>query len=134
MLDSATLIGAAAAWRLFAQMDEARRAQGRVLEAFGFGPQETPSRVVLPLARQLVVDSEEQLYREDAFLRGKLAMGSQTASAREVVMPLLVVTDPRCLIVGRKAVLPSWRRPGQRTSACSGTRVTSAWRYSTSVC
>jgi polyhydroxyalkanoate synthase len=60
----------------------------------------------LPLARQLVVDSEEQLYREDAFLRGKLALGSQTASAREVVMPLLVVADPRCLIIPPQAVLP----------------------------
>jgi polyhydroxyalkanoate synthase len=60
----------------------------------------------LPLARQLVVDSEEQLYREDAFLRGKLALGSQTASTREVVMPLLVVADPRCLIIPPGAVLP----------------------------
>jgi polyhydroxyalkanoate synthase len=60
----------------------------------------------LPLARQLVVDIEEQLYREGAFLRGKLALGSRTASAREVVTPLLVVADEHCAIVPPGAILP----------------------------
>ena len=39
--------GTAASWGLYAQLDEARRMQGRALDALGFGPQETPSRVVL---------------------------------------------------------------------------------------
>ena len=38
---------AAASLGLFAQLDEARRIQGRALDALGFGPQETPSRVAL---------------------------------------------------------------------------------------
>lgn len=42
MLNSTT-----ASWGLYAQLDEARRMQGRMLEALGFGPLETPSRIVL---------------------------------------------------------------------------------------
>jgi polyhydroxyalkanoate synthase len=38
---------AAAGWRLYEQLDEARRIQGRILDALGFGPAQTPSRVVL---------------------------------------------------------------------------------------
>jgi len=38
---------AAASWRLYEALDEARRAQGRMLDALGFGPAQTPSRVVL---------------------------------------------------------------------------------------
>ncbi len=38
---------AAAGWRLYQQLDEARRIQGRMLDALGFGPAETPSREVL---------------------------------------------------------------------------------------
>jgi len=43
----AILNGAAATWLVYAQLDEARRMQGRMLDALGFGPRETPSRVVL---------------------------------------------------------------------------------------
>ena len=38
---------AAASWYLYEQLDEARRIQGRMLDALGFGPRETGSRVVL---------------------------------------------------------------------------------------
>jgi polyhydroxyalkanoate synthase len=37
----------AANWQLYERLDEARRAQGRWLDALGFGPAETPSREVL---------------------------------------------------------------------------------------
>ena len=37
----------AATWRLYEQLDEARRIQGAMLDALGFGARETPSRVVL---------------------------------------------------------------------------------------
>jgi len=38
---------AAGSWRLYEQLDEARRIQGRILDALGFGPAQTPSREVL---------------------------------------------------------------------------------------
>lgn len=40
----------AAGWQLYERLDEARRIQGRWLDALGFGPAETPSRVVLRAA------------------------------------------------------------------------------------
>jgi polyhydroxyalkanoate synthase len=60
----------------------------------------------MPLARQLVADIEQCLYREDAFLRGTLKSGERTASARGVVAPLLIVADARCAVVPPQAILP----------------------------
>src|SRR5574340_586756 len=36
-----------AAWNLYEQMDQARRWQGDLLDALGWGPRQTPSRVVM---------------------------------------------------------------------------------------
>jgi polyhydroxyalkanoate synthase len=41
------LLTTAAAWRFYERMDEARHLQRGMLDALGFGPQETPSRIVL---------------------------------------------------------------------------------------
>ena len=60
----------------------------------------------LPLARRLVVEIVQHLYREDGFLRGTLAVGRQTAAARAVVTPVLMVADRRCRIVPPAAILP----------------------------
>jgi len=40
------LYGASANWAFYEQLDEARRLQGRALDALGFGPRETPSRAI----------------------------------------------------------------------------------------
>jgi pimeloyl-ACP methyl ester carboxylesterase len=45
-LDSSLMTGAAAAWRFYERMDEARHLQRGMLDALGFGPQETVSRIV----------------------------------------------------------------------------------------
>jgi len=45
--DSPVMTGAAAGWGFYERMDEARHVQCEVLDALGFGPQETRSRVVL---------------------------------------------------------------------------------------
>lgn len=60
----------------------------------------------LPLARPLVRDIAEQLYGEDAFLRGTLELGPRAAAARAVSSPLLIVADERCPIVPPQAILP----------------------------
>ena len=60
----------------------------------------------LPLARQLVADVVQHLYREDGFLRGTLAVGGRTAAARAVVTPVLIVADRRCAIVPPAAIRP----------------------------
>lgn len=60
----------------------------------------------LPLARLLALEIQNQLYRNDAFLQGGLALGNQTASARKVITPLLIVADARCVVVPPEAILP----------------------------
>lgn len=66
----------------------------------------------LPLARRLVADLVTQLYGEDGFLRGTLALAECRASAREVVAPLLAVGDARCTIVPPAAILPVYETAG----------------------
>lgn len=63
----------------------------------------------LPLARQLVVDLVEQLWRADAFLDGRLRIGGRTAAAAAVTMPLVVVADRGCPVVPPAAILPFHR-------------------------
>jgi len=46
-LDSPFMVGAEAVERFYERIDEARRVQRRMVDASGFGPQETPSHVVL---------------------------------------------------------------------------------------
>jgi poly[(R)-3-hydroxyalkanoate] polymerase subunit PhaC len=46
------------------------------------------------------------LYQEDTFMRGTLAIGRRTASARNVTAPVLAVVDPESDVVPPGALLP----------------------------
>lgn len=88
----------------------------------------------LPLARELVRDIAERLYRDDGFLGGTLELDHRAAAARQVVSPLLIVADPHCPIVPPQAILPFMQAAAQSTNRCSRMKAMSAWRCATSAC
>jgi poly[(R)-3-hydroxyalkanoate] polymerase subunit PhaC len=59
-----------------------------------------------PLARALVEDLVNRLYREDGFIRGTLRFGERTVAASQVVAPLLLVLDSNCPVVPPTTMLP----------------------------
>ena len=59
-----------------------------------------------PLPGPLLADLATQLARDDAFVRGTLAIGGRPASPSAVTAPILCVVDPRCRVVPPAAVLP----------------------------
>lgn len=60
----------------------------------------------LRLARQLVKDIVELLYRDDGFMRGTLTLDGARAAAEQVAAPLVTVVDERCPVVPPVAILP----------------------------
>lgn len=66
----------------------------------------------LRLARQLVKDIVELLYREDGFMRGTLTLEGKRAAAEQVAAPLMTVVDERCPVVPTAAILPFYEAAG----------------------
>lgn len=60
----------------------------------------------LRLARQLVKDIVELLYRKDGFMQGTLMLDGKRAAAGQVAAPLVTVMDERCPVVPPAAILP----------------------------
>lgn len=60
----------------------------------------------MALSRRFVGDLVANFYREDAFLRGTLYVGSRAAAARNIAAPVVAVADRRCAIVPPPAILP----------------------------
>jgi polyhydroxyalkanoate synthase len=67
-----------------------------------------------PLAAQLFVEVWEQLFRENRFMDGTLALRGRRATPASVTSPLLCLLDARCPIAPPQAVLPFHAAAGSR--------------------
>lgn len=56
---------------------------------------------------RLFADIVEQLYRHDAFLQGRLALGGRRIGPADLKCPLLNVVDPRSTVVPPQSILPA---------------------------
>jgi polyhydroxyalkanoate synthase subunit PhaC len=63
----------------------------------------------LPIARTLLVDVVEQLYRDNGLVRGRLRIRGQRVHVEEFAAPVLSVVDARCALVPPQAVEPFHR-------------------------
>jgi polyhydroxyalkanoate synthase len=59
-----------------------------------------------PLPGRLFTDIVESLYRHDALMQGKLAIGNRTVGPRDLTSPLLSVVDPRSKLIPPDAMIP----------------------------
>ncbi|WP_440962713.1 alpha/beta fold hydrolase [Massilia sp. GER05] len=59
-----------------------------------------------PLPGRLFTEIVESLYRHDAFMQGKLALGNRTIGPRDLTAPLLSVVDPRSKLIPPDALVP----------------------------
>ncbi|RFA30532.1 hypothetical protein CAI21_05660 [Alkalilimnicola ehrlichii] len=59
-----------------------------------------------PLTRRLFEETVERLYRDNAFMTGKLYLDGKLASPQTITAPLLTVVDPRSRVVPEQAVRP----------------------------
>lgn len=68
----------------------------------------------MPMPRQLAVDLVESLWRENAFLAGRLQIGGRALAPADIVAPLLIVADEGCPVVPPAAILPFCDRVASR--------------------
>jgi polyhydroxyalkanoate synthase len=60
----------------------------------------------MPLARRLVEEVVEYLYREDRFMRGDLRLGARRAAPQSITAPVLSVAETRSPIAPPESILP----------------------------
>jgi len=60
----------------------------------------------MPLARRLVEEVVEYLYREDRFMRGTLRVGRRRAAPQNITGPVVSVAELRSPIAPPKSILP----------------------------
>jgi polyhydroxyalkanoate synthase len=67
-----------------------------------------------PLAARLFEDVWEQLFRDNRFMAGTLAIGARAAAPAAVTAPLLCAVDARCAIAPPQSMLPFYRAAASR--------------------
>jgi polyhydroxyalkanoate synthase len=65
-----------------------------------------------PMSRPLFEDVVEQLYRQDSFMKGTLAMEGRSVGPQDVRAPFLAVCDPGSLIVPPESIVDFLREAG----------------------